>query len=204
MRDNFSEEVKRVIADRVGYRCSNPDCRALTSGPQIDETKALNVGVAAHISAASAGGPRYNQSISSQERRHLNNGIWLCQNCAKLIDNDLARFPESLLRKWKQQAEKNALAEIGKTGKSFSESQTETVEYVIWETLEKLQTVNTEVTSSMLIDAIESIDFKYIRAVTIISVLQSMRRRGQITWNGNMTDLLPSSTLRINPAWLDK
>jgi hypothetical protein len=70
MRDDFTEEVKRILAARVGNACSNPDCRALTSGPQSDSAKALNVGVAAHITAASEGGQRYNPALSSEERRH--------------------------------------------------------------------------------------------------------------------------------------
>src|SRR5579871_1727431 len=57
MRDDFSEEVKRTLAARVNYFCSNPDCRAQTTGPQVDPSKVLNVGVAAHITAASDGGP---------------------------------------------------------------------------------------------------------------------------------------------------
>jgi hypothetical protein len=85
MRNDFTDDVKRAVAARVGYRCSNPSCHALTSGSQVDPTKALNVGVAAHISAASPGGPRYNPLLSSEERRHANNAIWLCQKCAKLI-----------------------------------------------------------------------------------------------------------------------
>lgn len=43
MRDDFAEDVKRTLAARVGNVCSNPDCRALTSGPQDDSAKALNV-----------------------------------------------------------------------------------------------------------------------------------------------------------------
>ena len=27
MRDNFSEATKRLLADRVGRKCSNPYCR---------------------------------------------------------------------------------------------------------------------------------------------------------------------------------
>jgi hypothetical protein len=42
--------VKRIIAARVAYLCSRPECRAQTTGPQIDPVKALNIGVAAHIS----------------------------------------------------------------------------------------------------------------------------------------------------------
>ena len=95
LRDDFPEEVKRIVAARVGNQCSNPDCRALTSGPQIDPTKALNVGVAAHITAAAPGGPRYDPSLTPEERRHPDNAIWLCQNCAKLVDNDPAQDRKS-------------------------------------------------------------------------------------------------------------
>src|SRR5437867_11844062 len=114
MRDDFSEPVKRTLADRVAKMCSNPDCRALTSGPQLDPMKVLNLGVAAHITAASEGGPRFNASLTEEQRSGINNGIWLCQNCAKLVDNDSARYSEDLLRSWKQTAEQRTLESIGK------------------------------------------------------------------------------------------
>jgi len=115
MRDDFSEEVKRTLVARVGNRCSNPHCRALTSGPQDDPTKALNVGIGAHITAASPGGPRYNASLTPEERCHPDNGIWLCQTCAKLVDNDTSQFPVHLLHAWKTIAEHEARYAIGKT-----------------------------------------------------------------------------------------
>jgi hypothetical protein len=115
MRDDFTEDVKRNLAARVGYLCSNPDCRAQTTGPQNDPAKAVNVGVAAHITAASAGGPRYNPALSQDERRDPANGIWLCQNCAKQVDNDVLRFQHALLRAWKTVAENRARNSLGKT-----------------------------------------------------------------------------------------
>jgi hypothetical protein len=115
MREDFSEEVKQTSAKRVGNCCSNPECRALTSGPQLNSGKAVNVGVAAHITAASPGGPRYDLTLSSEQRRDADNAIWLCQTCAKLVDNDPNRFTETLLRRWKEEAEDEALARIGKT-----------------------------------------------------------------------------------------
>ncbi len=115
MRDDFTEDVKRSLAARVGNLCSNPNCRALTSGPQDDPARAVNLGVAAHITGAAARGPRYKASLSGEQRRHSDNGIWLCQNCAKLIDNDEARFPEELLRAWKMVAEDQARNCLGKT-----------------------------------------------------------------------------------------
>lgn len=115
MRDDFSQSVKKAVAERVGNRCSNPDCRALTSGPQIDDSKSLNLGVAAHISAASSGGPRYDRNLSMEIRCSAGNAIWLCQSCGKLIDNDPRRFHAELLRSWKGRAEAEAREAIGKT-----------------------------------------------------------------------------------------
>ncbi len=115
MADDFSEPVKRVLATRVGNLCSNPECRALTSGPQENPAKALNIGVAAHITAASAGGPRYDPQLLPEERSSPSNGVWLCQNCAKLVDNDPTRFTVDLLQKWKAAAESEARKRVGKT-----------------------------------------------------------------------------------------
>jgi hypothetical protein len=115
MSDDFSDVVKRALASRVGNLCSNPDCRALTSGPQDDPAKAVNLGVAAHITAASPGGPRYDAGLLPEERGGAPNGIWLCQNCAKLVDNDPNRFAIDLLLAWKSAAEADARKRVGKT-----------------------------------------------------------------------------------------
>lgn len=114
MREDFNNNVKFLLARRVAFRCCNSDCRKITSGPQTDPKKALNIGVAAHITAAAPKGPRYDPSITSEERRSDSNGIWLCHNCAKLIDNDEKRYTIDLLRDWKEQAERAALREIEK------------------------------------------------------------------------------------------
>jgi hypothetical protein len=128
MRDDFSEDVKRNIAARVGYRCSNPSCRAPTSGPQIDPSKSLNVGVASHITAASLGGPRYDPELTPEERKHANNAIWLCQTHGKLVDNDKLRFTEEELRWWKRQAENEAMLRIGKAASSADPVQSDWLE----------------------------------------------------------------------------
>jgi hypothetical protein len=112
MRDDFTQSVKETLAKRVGYKCSNPSCRCLTSGPQVDPNKAINVGVASHITAASPEGPRYDNTMSSDARASIENGIWLCQKCAKLVDNDIERYPSDTLHIWKDQAEKEALFEV--------------------------------------------------------------------------------------------
>ena len=108
MRDDFSAGKKELLARRVDYTCSNPECRQTTSGPQADPTGAVNIGVAAHISAASPGGARYEADLSSEQRADSSNGIWLCQSCAKLIDKDPIRFSRVVLEGWKRAAERSA------------------------------------------------------------------------------------------------
>ena len=125
MRDDFPEEVKRVIANRAGLICSNPACESSTSGPQDDPSKALNIGVAAHITAASPGGPRYNDVLTPQQRSSAWNAIWLCQNCAKLIDNDVSMYPEDVVRAWKTLREHDARHSIGKTRTAPPETDSE-------------------------------------------------------------------------------
>jgi tetratricopeptide (TPR) repeat protein len=70
----------------------------------------VNVGVAAHITAASPGGPRYDRYLTWAQRAAAPNGIWLCQTCAKLIDSDLPRYTVDVLRQWKDRAEGRAAA----------------------------------------------------------------------------------------------
>ena len=107
-RDDFKIEVKETIARRVGMRCSNPNCRQPTSGPQQDPAKSVNVGVAAHITAASKGGARYDSLLSKEDRRSIENAIWLCQICAKLVDNDPLNYTRDLLLEWKRLSEEAA------------------------------------------------------------------------------------------------
>lgn len=112
MRDDFDKETKDILARRVGHRCSNPNCRKPTTGPQTIASKALNIGVAAHITAASKGGPRYDETLTPQERKSIDNAIHLCQNCGKLVDNDEQRYSADLLREWKKLSEQAALLEV--------------------------------------------------------------------------------------------
>ncbi len=144
MRDDFNVKTKQLLAERVGYRCSNPHCLQLTSGPHNDIQKSVNVGVAAHITAASPGGPRYDPSLSSEERRSAKNGIWLCQKCAKLIDNDSQRYTFAVLDTWKQRAEELAIREI-ESGVSKSHSSFDTSNILLTKRIEACQELYYEV-----------------------------------------------------------
>lgn len=122
-RDDFTGATKDLLAQRVGYRCSNPNCRILTAGPGDAPAGTTNVGVAAHVTAAAVGGPRFDNTLSATERRAPENGIWLCQVHAKLIDDAPSRFTADLLRAWKRHSEEAARMEIEELDKEFPQKQ---------------------------------------------------------------------------------
>ena len=64
--------------------------------------------MAAHITAAAENGPRYDGSLTAEERKSADNGIWMCLRCGQLVDKDEEQFPSDLLRRWKVDAEKRA------------------------------------------------------------------------------------------------
>ncbi|MFX2612072.1 hypothetical protein V6282_26210, partial [Enterobacter mori] len=107
-RDDFLKPVIRLLKESSGYKCSNPQCRVVTNGA------GLNTGVAAHIRAAAPLGPRYDATMTPEERRSYQNGIWLCQTCSKMIDNDVSFYTINLLSEWKRLSEEDARNAVGK------------------------------------------------------------------------------------------
>lgn len=126
-RDNFTKPTIEVLAKRVAYHCSNPTCRRLTIGPNEIEDKSTTIGVAAHITAAASLGPRYDNSLTEEQRRSITNAIWLCSNCATLIDKDVNIYTIDVLTKWKTEAEEetkrklNGVSHLQTTGIPFIE-----------------------------------------------------------------------------------
>ncbi|EIK43185.1 putative lysogenic conversion protein [Cellvibrio sp. BR] len=108
-RDEFIPSIKRVMAERVAWRCCFPNCDKITIGPQKgDDTKSLNLGEAAHITAAAADGPRYDANLDRAQRRAITNGIWMCRPHARFIDTDYKEYSAATLLIWKKQAEEMA------------------------------------------------------------------------------------------------
>lgn len=101
-RHNFSVAVRRTLAVRAAYFCSNPRCLKLTAGPSRDSSRGLETGHGAHICAASPGGPRYDPGQTETERRSVENGIWLCRECGDIIDKDQGGYSADELRGWKR------------------------------------------------------------------------------------------------------
>lgn len=107
IRDDFSPDVKEILAKRSGYICAYPGCRRMTVAGSDDRRSGLTlVGVAAHITAAAPGGPRYEVLMGSDERSSEKNGIWLCQTHAKFIDDNPSVCTVEEILRWKNQHEK--------------------------------------------------------------------------------------------------
>ncbi len=102
---DFKKKNKEILAKRAGQLCSNPDCRKSTSGPHTEDDKAINLGEAAHISAAREGQARFNPEMTDDQRSNIQNGIWLCKECARRIDLDEKKCTVELLHSWKKEHE---------------------------------------------------------------------------------------------------
>ena len=107
--NEFSQKTKETLAKRAAQRCSNPACPQTTSGPHTEDSKAVNIGEAAHIRGARPGSARYDPSMTPEQRSDIANGIWLCRTCAKLVDSDPIRYTAELQLAWKKQHEESVL-----------------------------------------------------------------------------------------------
>lgn len=119
-RDDFSMPVLRLISQEVRLECSNPDCRGPTHGPSRQKGIS-NVGVGAHITAAAPGGPRYDATLTANERRSEANAIWLCNTCGRLVDNDTSTYTVPQLVQWKRDAIDRAQKALASGGRSTTQ-----------------------------------------------------------------------------------
>jgi hypothetical protein len=106
-RDDFLSSTRELLAKRSGYICAYPGCKRMTVAGSEDRKSGLTMtGVAAHITAASKKGPRYDPKMSAEERAGETNGIWTCQIHGKFIDDNPSKCSVDELRRWKAQHEK--------------------------------------------------------------------------------------------------
>ncbi|MDD5328134.1 MAG: hypothetical protein PHY02_10040 [Phycisphaerae bacterium] len=106
-RDEFPATAIKALQMRAAFICSNPECRCLTiASSKENETDYIYIGHASHITAASKSGPRYDPSLTSEQRKDISNAIFLCASCAAMIDkNQGADFTAEQLKTWKKNHE---------------------------------------------------------------------------------------------------
>jgi hypothetical protein len=101
---DFSKSVKNALAHRAAYICANPDCRCLTLSLIGDDAGRVNYRGRAVAICGPEGGPRHDPGMNSNQRKAIDNAIFLCNKCADLAGrNKGAHYPAEVLRDWKEQ-----------------------------------------------------------------------------------------------------
>lgn len=77
----------RILFGKSGGRCAYPECGISLVAPSLHVMdQPTNVGKVAHITAASPHGPRYDASLTVEQRRSEPNLILLCGSCHDRVD----------------------------------------------------------------------------------------------------------------------
>ncbi len=104
---DYKHTTIRRLDTLSGNQCAFPNCnRSLIA--KDDETIVSKI---CHIEAANELGPRFNSSMTDDERRHYNNLILMCDECHRIIDNkdNEKRYSVVLLKEWKKDHESKYL-----------------------------------------------------------------------------------------------
>ena len=113
MLPDFNKQTIDTLGKRAAFKCSKPDCRVSTVGPNTDAQKATLIGEAAHIFGARPGAKRYRPDMTDAARAEITNSIWLCRNCHKLIDTDEQKYTSDILFVWREEHEAYIQSELG-------------------------------------------------------------------------------------------
>lgn len=134
--NDFPLRVKDTLAARAGHRCSV--CPAPTIGPGAGPGLVVKDGIAAHITAASPTGPRYDRNMTDEQRRSEENGIWVCTKHGREIDSVASAYSVSALRGLKRSREREAAAEFQRQRKEGDDASKLLLEFPYAETELKL------------------------------------------------------------------
>jgi hypothetical protein len=101
-RDDFSKTTKWNLGSAVNWICVK--CDRPTRFPSADGQRQVTIGHAAHVTAASPLGPRYDPELTPAQRRGEENGAHMCPTCATIVDNDKQAYPPAVLQEWQARA----------------------------------------------------------------------------------------------------
>lgn len=111
---DFSPKTIEHLAASAGYRCAR--CSRQTSFYDPADGKRKGLGRAAHIVAASPGGPRADSTYTIEQLKSAHNGVHLCANCADVVDKFPGSYPVSTLINLQNEAQISALNPVISTG----------------------------------------------------------------------------------------
>lgn len=88
----------KLFTDSAGF-CQNPACNISIFPEGFEDYP--HIAEMAHIFAATNGGPRTKEELSTEERGNYNNIILLCANCHTLADKAPENHPAEMMMAWK-------------------------------------------------------------------------------------------------------
>lgn len=112
----FSQKTIEHLAASVGYKCAR--CFIKTSFYDPADGKRKGLGRAAHIVAASPGGPRADSDYTIEQLKSAQNGVHLCANCADVVDRVPENFPVAKLTAMQSAAVEKERSQILQPGNS--------------------------------------------------------------------------------------
>lgn len=89
----------RLFADSGGF-CQNPDCLSELFRDIDDST--IHVAEMAHVISTADAGPRAKAMLTPKELGSYDNLVLLCPTCHTIIDKAEDKYPETLVKHWKQ------------------------------------------------------------------------------------------------------
>ncbi|MDD2656247.1 MAG: hypothetical protein PHQ18_01610 [Patescibacteria group bacterium] len=103
----YKQSTLRRLDTLSGNECAHPNC----TKKLIAEDGISIISKICHITAASKGGPRFDEKMSNDKRRDFDNLILLCDEHHVMIDNkeNETQYPTPLLKEWKRSHEKKIL-----------------------------------------------------------------------------------------------
>lgn len=103
----YKPSTVRRLDTLSGNECSNPNCNKKL----IAEDGISIVSKICHIAAASKEGPRFDKTMTDDDRRSFDNLILLCDEHHVIIDNkeNEKKYPVTLLKTWKAEHEKKII-----------------------------------------------------------------------------------------------
>lgn len=102
-RHKVPPRVEKNLALRSGNACAYPTCgKELTFDSVHPDDDSKVIGKAAHIAAASPGGPRYDPTMTDQQRSSIDNLLFLCGDHHDAVDSQLGYHTTDFLRDAKE------------------------------------------------------------------------------------------------------
>ena len=119
MREDISARDLKILFMSSGGYCAIPECRRKLLVDETGNDDESIIAQMAHISGKKPGAPRYDKSMTDEDRNSHTNLILVCNNCHKVIDDQPNTYTVEKLheikdahKRWIQESIKNEVINV--------------------------------------------------------------------------------------------